>query len=172
MDQANTVLGAAKRSKRCIMAASTVGGLGKATEVLKGPGQYRNSWKGHGGLMKASDAVRLESELQQSLREFYEITAAIFRHLQLVRPGAAEYTDAGFRTQIEKLSGSDPTFQRQQVELAQPAKSNALAFWMTDARTMCRALPFFRLGVPQRPQETSFYVFNRVENGGFRWVSY
>jgi hypothetical protein len=22
------------------------------------------------------------------------------------------------------------------------------------------------------PQETSFYVFNRVENGGIRWVSY
>jgi transketolase len=72
---------------------------------VKGIPTYRNSWKGHGGLMKASDAVRLESELQQSLREFYEITAAIFRHLQLVRPGAAEYTDAGFRTQIEKLIG-------------------------------------------------------------------
>ncbi len=37
---------------------------------------------------------------------------------------------------------------------------------------MCRALPFFRLGAPQQPQETSFYVFNRVENGEFRWISY
>jgi hypothetical protein len=37
---------------------------------------------------------------------------------------------------------------------------------------MCRALPFFRLGAPQKPQETSFYVFNRIENGRIRWVSY
>ena len=37
---------------------------------------------------------------------------------------------------------------------------------------MCRALPFFRLGLPQEPQETSFYVFNRVEDAGFRWISY
>ena len=37
---------------------------------------------------------------------------------------------------------------------------------------MCRALPFFRLGAPQKPRETSFYVFNRVENGSIRWVSY
>jgi hypothetical protein len=37
---------------------------------------------------------------------------------------------------------------------------------------MCRALPFFRLGAPQQPQETSFYVYNRVENDGYRWISY
>ena len=73
---------------------------------------------------------------------------------------------------VEKLSGSDPTFERTQVELDRPAKTNALAFWMSGTRTMCRALPFFRLGAPQQPQETSFYVFNRVENGGFRWISY
>ena len=55
------------------------------------------------------------------------------------------------------------------TELDRPVKSNALAFWMNGARTMCRALPFFRLGAPQQPQETSFYVFNRVENGGLSW---
>ena len=43
---------------------------------------------------------------------------------------------------------------------------------MSGARTMCRALPFFRRGAAQRPRDTSFYVFNRVENGSIRWVSY
>ena len=43
---------------------------------------------------------------------------------------------------------------------------------MIGARTMCRALPFFRLGAPQEPQETVFYVSNRVQNGEFRWISY
>jgi hypothetical protein len=43
---------------------------------------------------------------------------------------------------------------------------------MRGTRVMCAALPFFRLGLPQQPQETSFYVFNRVEDGGFRWISY
>ena len=62
--------------------------------------------------------------------------------------------------------------EREQVELDRPAKTNALAFWMSGARTMCRALPFFRLGLPQEPQETSIYVFNRVEDRGFRWISY
>ena len=84
----------------------------------------------------------------------------------------AEVTDSGFKFQIEKLSGSDPTFATEVVELDRPAKSKALTFWMRGARTMCLALPFFRLGVPQQPQETSFYVFNRVEDGGFRWISY
>jgi hypothetical protein len=84
----------------------------------------------------------------------------------------AEANDIGFVFQIELLSGSDPTFAKRKVELGRPAISNALAFWMEDARTTCRALPFFRLGVSQEPQETSFYVFNRVEKSGLRWISY
>jgi hypothetical protein len=155
-----------------VQMSSTIGRLGKATEVLGAARRYRNSWIGHGGHMKVSDAAQLDGELQESIRGFYEITASIFRQLQLVRPGMAEATDAGFKYQIEKLSGSDPTFQRQLVELTRPTKSNALTFWMNGARTMCRAVPFFRLGAPQQPQETSFYVFNRVENGSFRWISY
>ena len=81
-------------------------------------------------------------------------------------------TDSGFKFQIEKPSGSDPTFETEIVELDRPAKSKSLAFWMRGARTMCHALPFFRLGAPQQPQETRFYVFNRVEDAGFRWISY
>ena len=110
--------------------------------------RYRNSWKGHAGLVKVSDAERIDSEMQQLIRGLYEITASTLRRLKLVRPGVNEVTDTGFKFQIEKLSGSDPAFEKEQVELDRPPRSNALAFWMIGARTVCRALPFFRLGVP------------------------
>ena len=152
--------------------ANTIGGLSKAVTVFETPREYRNAWVGHGGHLKAADATRLEGELQQSIRDLYETTASILRRLQLVLPDKAEVTNTGFKFQIETLIGSDPTFQQQQVELTQKVKSNALAFWMGDARTMCPAVPLFRLGAPQRPQETSFYVFNRVEKEGIRWISY
>ena len=155
-----------------VQVAESLCDLRKATEVLEVAKQYRNSWKGHGGHIKVSDARRLDDELQQSIRDLYEITASVFRRFHLVRPGLAEVTDTGMKFEIEKLSGSDPTFDKQQVELDQAAKSNALAFWMDGSRTMCRALPFLRLGPPQKPQDTSFYVFNRIENGSVRWVSY
>jgi len=158
--------------RELVQIAETIGPLGKATEVLDVARRYRNSWKGHGGYMKPSDAERLHNELQQSIRDFYEITSSLFRRFQLVRPGKAEGTDTGLKFEIEKLSGSDPTFEKEQVELDRLAKTNALAFWMSGARTICRALPFFRLGAPQKPQETSFYVFNRIGNGSIRWVSY
>ena len=161
-----------KAGPELVQIAETIGPVGKATEVLDVARRYRNSWKGHAGYMKPSDAERLDNELQQSIRAFYEITSSLFRRFQLVRPGKAEVTDTGMKFEIEKLSGSDPTFEKEQVELDRPSKTNALAFWMNGARTMCRAPPFFRLGVPQKPRETSFYVFNRVENGSIRWVSY
>ena len=133
---------------------------------------YRNSWKGHGGYIKPSDAMRLDGEFQQAIRSFYENTASIFQSLsssdqvwQRLQTLDSNLRARGFRR-------SDPVFQRQQVELARPVKSNALAFRTSGAQTMCRAIPFFRLGVFQRPQETSFYVFNRIEKQGIRWVSY
>ena len=152
--------------------ANTLGPLGKTTSILDVVRRYRNSWKGHGGHLKPADAKRLDHELQQSIRDFYEATARVFRRFLLVRPGLAEITDTGMAIQVEKLAGSDPAFETETVDLNRPSRSGALAFWMTGTRTMCRALPFFRLGAPQEPQETSFYVFNRVENGGFRWISY
>lgn len=155
-----------------VQVASTLGGLGKATEPLDVARRFRNSWKGHGGHLKASDAERLDRELQQQVRDLYEATASLLRAVQLVRPGMAEVTDSGLRYKVDLLAGSDPTFEVRQVEVDRQVKTGALAFWAQNSRTMCRALPFFRLGAPQQPQETSFYVFNRVENGGFRWICY
>jgi hypothetical protein len=155
-----------------VESASSLGALGKTTAILDVARRYRNSWKGHGGHMKASDAARLDAELQQQVRDLYEATASTLRRLQLVRPGSAEVLDATMRYKLEKLSGSDPTFVTEIVEVDKPVRSYTLAFWMSDTRTMCRAMPFFRLGVPQEPQESSFYVFNRVEKEGFRWISY
>ena len=155
-----------------VQVSSLIGPLGKATEALDVARRYRNAWKGHGGHVKPSDATKLIGELQQPVRDFYEVTAHVFRRLLLVRPGLAEVTDAGFKFEIEKLVGSDPTFERVQVALDRPSRTNSLAFWLAGARTMCRTLPFLRLGIPQQPQETSVYVYNRVESGGCRWISY
>jgi hypothetical protein len=45
--------------------AASVGALGKATEILHVARRYRNSWIGHGGHIKRSDAEKLVDELQQ-----------------------------------------------------------------------------------------------------------
>jgi hypothetical protein len=95
-----------------VQVAASLAPLGRATDILDVPRNYRNSWKAHGGLMKTNDAARLDSEPQQSIRDFYEATASIFRRHQLVRPGMAEANDNGFVFQIELLSGSDPTFAK------------------------------------------------------------
>src|SRR5262249_52869190 len=76
-----------------IPVASTIGQLGKATEILDVARRHRNAWIGHGGHMKPSDAARLDVELQQSVRDLYGITASLFRRFHLVRPGMAEVTD-------------------------------------------------------------------------------
>lgn len=155
--------------------ASTIGQLGKATEVLNVPRERRNSWKGHGGYIKDDDAIKIDNQLQQSIYELYEASASIFKRLKLVRLGKAESKNSYLSFEIEDLTGSDPTFKRSQVELDIDKllpETKDLAFWMNGSRTMCRMLPFFRIGAPQQLGESCVYVFNRVEKKGLRWVSY
>jgi hypothetical protein len=149
-----------------------IGRLADATRVLEVARNYRNSWKGHGGFVSSSDAERLVGELQQSVRDLYEVTSSVFRHVQLVRPGLADIGDNGASHRAELLTGSDSEFHKQQIDVDQTIKSSALALWKLGSRAMCRAMPFFRLGTPKRPQEKSCYVYNRIDGEQFRWVSY
>ena len=155
-----------------VQVARQIGTLRKATEALDVARRIRNSTKGHGGYLKSKDVERRNIELQQLIRDMYEITALVFRRLQLVLPGKAEVTDNFMRYEVQKLAGSDPIFETETVDLVRGVKSNTLAFWMSGTQVMCRAMPFFRLGAPQHLQETSFYVFNRIEDCGYRWISY
>ena len=161
-----------KSGAELVEVASSLEPLRKTIAVLDEVRRHRNSWKGHGGYLKQSDAEQHDRELQQSIRDFYEATASVFRRHLLVRTGSVEVIDGVMTYQVDILAGSDPAFESGIAKLDHSVNSHTLAFWMKGASVMCQALPFFRLGVPQRPQETDFYVFNRVEPGGFRWISY
>ena len=120
-------------------AAEVLAPLGAAAHALTRPQGYRNSWTAHGGHIKKTDAMRLNEELQPCIRDLYTGTAAIFRRLRLVRPGKLEAEEEEFIYDIEKLIGSDPTFEKGVAELNRMIKSNTLAFWLEGAPVMCRA---------------------------------
>lgn len=152
--------------------SSRLAPLSNSIKTLDVARRHRNDWKGHGGHMKMSDAERLDKQLQQSIRDFYEDTASVFRQLLLVKPGSLNMSAEGFSVETQLLRGSDPAFESRNILVDRPSHSNTLAFWSSGSKTMCQSLPFFRMGTPQEPQETSCYVLNRAEDDGFRWISY
>ena len=152
--------------------ASELGSLSKSVRILNEANRYRNNWKGHGGHLKESDAERRETELRELVRAFYGAAADVFRRVFLVRPGVAAVGHSTFTYEVQILKGSDPAFEVEKIELKRSAVSDTFSFWMKGAGVMCQASPFFRLGPPQEPQENCFYVYNRVESDGFRWVAY
>ncbi len=146
--------------------------LRKTQPILDDVRRCRNNVKGHGGYQKNLDAERHVRDLQQSIREFYDASAGVFSQNLLVETGSVDVIDGVMEYQVKKLVGSDPAFESSIAKVTHRIDSNALAFWKKGADVMCKTLPFFRLGVPKRPQETAFYVFNRVVPDGFRWISY
>ena len=155
-----------------ISALDTVTAMSKAPLLLDRPREIRNSTTGHGGYVKPADAVRLNGELQAVRRDLFAETAASVRKARLVRIGACQMRGEHNVYQADLLQGSDPTFKRLSVESRRRADAGTLAIWYPQSDELVARLPFFRLGAPQDPAESTVYVYNRVETGGLRWVSY
>ena len=54
--------------------------------------------------MKSTDAARLDRELQQPIRDLYEITASVFRRFPACSAWPCRGTDTGLKFQIDRLS--------------------------------------------------------------------
>ena len=161
-----------KAGVELIEVARSLEPLRKTRRILDDVRRCRNTLKGHGGYLKDLDAEQHVRDLQQSIRDFYDVSAGVFNQNLLVKTGSVDVIDGVMAYQVNILVGSDPAFESGIAEVNHSVDSHTLAFWKKDADVMCKALPFFRLGVPKRPQETDFYVFNRVVPDGFRWISY
>lgn len=122
--------------------------------------------------MKDTDAIRLNGELQTVLRDLFAETAASLRKARLVRIGSCQMRGEHNVYQADLLQGSDPTFKRLPVGSRRRADSGTLAIWYPQFDELVARVPFFRLGAPKDPAESTVYVYNRVETGGLRWVSY
>ena len=161
-----------KSGAELVEVARSLEPLRRTLDILDYVRRYRNSVKGHGGYLKDLDAEKYDRELQQSIRDFYNSSAGVFSRNILVKTGSADVVEGLMKYQLQMLVGSDPAFKPGIATVDHRVDSHTLAFWMKGASVICPALPFFRLGAPQQPQETDFYVFNRVESDGFRWISY
>ncbi len=155
-----------------IAALDSVTAMSKAPQLLDRPREIRNSTTGHGGYVKDTDAVRLNGELQTVLRDLFAETAVSLRKARLVRIGSCQMRGEHNVYQADLLQGSDPTFKRLPVESRRRADSGTLAVWYPQFDELVARVPFFRLGAPKDPAESTVYVYNRVETGGLRWVSY
>ena len=164
----------AANAEECLYYLGLLKGLRQCHGALQRALKIRNSWKGHGGAIKDADAKELNRQLLDGLGELYVNAVDVFRSARLVRLGTADIQDETVSFRVELCEGSDPLFKAITVDANRRdfAKSGQLAFWMQDIGVLVQCFPTIRLSTAAIPSEKCAYIFNRYENGQFRWISY
>jgi hypothetical protein len=73
---------------------------------LKAVNQYRNDWKGHGGVASEKEQLRRLDLLQRELTRVREIFTDSFEQSELIAPGKSEYAQGIFHYTANSLRGS------------------------------------------------------------------
>jgi hypothetical protein len=143
-----------------------------ALSVLEKVSGYRNTWKGHSGIVSAKEYDRRLALLQEQLTAFWSALGPAFDEWWLIRPKQAKYTSGIYHFHADKLTGSRQIFK--QIELETPAVRDANELYLFDSGTRqpLQLLHFFRMMSSPETDEAACYFYNRLEKDGIRWVSY
>jgi hypothetical protein len=134
--------------------------------------KYRNTWKGHSGIIGKKEYERRLTVLQEELTRLRGVLGSVFEDWWLIRPGANEYSAGIFHYRADRLMGSHQIFKQVEVDSSVVMDAAELYFFDTTRRQPLRLLHFFRMMAVPESEEVACYFFNRVEKTDVRWISY
>lgn len=140
---------------------------------LKTASEYRNDWKGHGGVVGPEQASKLLELLRINLSAIRECFSDRFEQVQLIRPLSSKYSEDGTYTyQVHSITGRTGTFKELTVETIKPMAENSLYLLKAESFLPIKLLPFIKMLESPKTQQNACYFYNRLEGKEFRWISY
>jgi hypothetical protein len=142
------------------------------SRILDDATQIRNKWS-HSGVASPQDYARRLRELEDLLAGTQARLATSFETWELLKPGAAMFTDGVFEYTVTVLMGTNPAFRKEQDLVKQALDSNKLYLLNRGNETALELVPLLRIMAGQKTGEEAFYFYNRILSGSeVRWVSY
>ena len=141
--------------------------------LTKTANKLRNDWRGHGGVVSDTEAVRRESVLLELRARFRDLVGHRWEDYPLVFPISFRFPDGVYRCDVFSVTGVRYPFDQKQLDLEAPLKDGWLHFVNPMTGAVCPVLPLVRLGTTATEERNACYFFNRLEGGDSqRYVSY
>lgn len=141
--------------------------------ALKDEGaEFRRNWIGHPAVVGAPEWERRHSQAEATLARIRVGLADAFAGWELVRTGRGGNHDGVITTSIERLVGSRGLFRKGSVGLREWPEEGRLYMLEAGASLPLRLGPLFSMMRSPESVEDACYFYDRIEDGGVRWVSY
>jgi hypothetical protein len=142
------------------------------TKLLLQARDCRNAWSGHGGMPGLQIQRKRLHELASLLSQTQRLLGWSFETWTLLRPVVMTYSQGVFDLTVAILTGTNPTFRKKQVQLAQPLDAGRLHLLNDNSPRALELVPLIRIIAGSKTGEDACYFYNRLEGEEVRWVSY
>lgn len=144
----------------------------KVYQVLKITKDYRNDWKGHGGVEGVRESKSRLKLLEAELVKIREVFGDVFEDTQLIKPGQGHFENGLFHSRCSLLMGTRSSFKDVAIKTTSGLDINKLYFVEDSSHDPLELLPFIRLMPSPSTEENACYFYNRIDKNGVRMVSY
>ncbi len=141
--------------------------------VLERVADWRNLWKGHGGITDEKELKLRLSNLENSLEEIRELFGN-FDNVMIIKPFTMRLSGGTFYHLVESVTGTRTPFKKQDLELKESLDSENLYLFDKNSKTSLaiELLPFMRIMSSPSDEKNACYFYNRIKGDKVRWVSY
>lgn len=133
---------------------------------------YRRDWIGHPAVVGPAEWERREAQAEATLARIRDGLGDAFRGWELVRAGQGSNRGGVIATSVEYLVGTRSHFRPGSVKLRQWPEDGGLYMLEAAATLMLHLDPLFTFRHSPESVEDACYFYDRIQDGGVRWVSY
>ena len=140
--------------------------------LLKRANQYRNDWRGHGGVASDSEMRLRAGTLKDLVLELKNLVGRRWSAYPLVLPGRGVFSAGWHRYAASVVMGSRVPFAQAEYRLQRPMEDGVLHVVGPTSGDTCALLPLVRVAASPGDAKNACYFFNRLNGPSARFVSY
>jgi len=130
--------------------------------------EYRNKWKGHGGVSSEQENKNRVTILEQKLTELRALIREGFSDCRLISATTNTYSNGVYTFKAKELIGNRTPFNEIEIESLIPLDVSKLYFIHSGQNRPIELLPFIKYN----QEAKACYFYNSIEGSNVRWVSF
>lgn len=135
--------------------------------------EYRNLWKGHGGVVSERESARRFRNLENLLLKLQRLIGDFFQQFQLTIAGSMEYKKGVFHTKVKKVIGSRTPFKTEKIVSLDAMEKGKLYFKHKESkRPIPIKIPLLKIIESPEHEKNACYFYNRRKGEEVRFISY
>lgn len=140
----------------------------KIITILEEVREYRNKWKGHGGVSNNQEDLNRVTLLEQKLNNLRQEIKDAFANCRLIVAESSKYKNGVFNYKTKELVGIRTPFNEVEIESLIPLDESKLYFLHDNQNKPIELLPFIKYN----QESKACYFYNSIESNDIRFVSF